>query len=256
MKNSKSLVVPVIILVAASLFMYFLGSGDGPPYVSNSRGNMGSAVLYDTLSRLGFNVGRSQRPLTARTSTSDVYIIIEPRSPWVTRDMAEVMLDWVYMGGRLIFLQNTLKTHIDCILECGLERVGEDMSGFTLFIHGQGEVLTGQSRTITNINLANNSAAGHVVFTVLTQWDADRVRFADYYHGFHAETTLVGSLPFVIQLFLLQILIFSFAVIWHLGKRFGAAVPYYTVIEREENEYLRSLARLYFLAKKRRRNRA
>ena len=252
MKKSFSWIIPLVIVLAAAVFLLVMGGNDGPPYVSNSRGDWGASVLYDTLGLLGFNVGRSQRPLTTRTSLGDAYIILSPRSPFVNDEMAGVMLEWVYMGGRLIYLDNfpTFERLID--------GVGEHMFGFTLFRHGQGEVLTGPASYVANRSLAENSESGHGVFLTLSRWDADRVRFADYYHGFHAETTLVGNLPFVVQLFLMQSVIFAIAIIWYLGKRFGAVVPYYRIIEREENEYLRSVARLYFLTKKkkRRKNRA
>ena len=243
----KTVIFSVIIVSAAAIFLMVMGGNDGPPYVSNSRGDFGAGVLYDTLNQLGFNVGRSRSPLTTRTSLSDAYIILRPRSPFVNDDMAREMLEWVYRGGRLIFLSSYP------IMDRLLDGHGENVHGFTLYSHGLGEVLTGQASSVANINLAENSQSGHGVFLTLFRWDADRVRFADYYHGFHAGTTLVGSLPLVIQLFLLQSVIFALALVWHLGKRFGAVVPYHEIIEREENEYLRSLARLYFLTGKKRR---
>ena len=248
MKKSMSWIIPLIIILAAATFLLVMGGNDGPPYVSNSRGDLGASVLYDTLNALGFNVGRSQRPLTTRTSLDDAYIIIRPRSPRVNEEMAEVMLEWVYMGGRLIFL-NSYPLMMDRLID----GPGENVHGFTLYRHGQGEVLTGSASSVLNINLAERSQSGHGVFLTLYGWDPQRVRFADYYHGLHAGTTLVGRLPLVVQLFLLQSVIFAIILIWYLGKRFGAVVPYYEIIEREENEYLRSLARLYYLTGKKKR---
>ena len=245
MKKSKSWIIPVIIVVAASVFLLVMGQNDGPPYVSNSRGDRGASVLFDTLRQLGFDVGRSQVPLTTRTSLGDAYIILRPRSPFVNEEMARVMLEWVYLGGRLIFLDSYP------IFDRLLDGFGEDVLGYTLYRHGQGEVLTGRASSVVNISLAENSQSGHGVFVTLSRWDADRVRFADYYHGFHAGTTMVGNLPFVVRLFLVQSVIFAIALILYLGKRFGAVVPYHEIIEREENEYLRSLARLYYLTGKR-----
>ena len=244
MKKTFSWIIPLVIVIAASVFLLVMGGNDGPPYVSTSRGDWGASVLYDTLNKLGFNVSRSQRPLTARTSLADVYIILSPRSPFVNDEMASVMLEWVYRGGRLIYLDNFPT------FERLLEGVGEQVLGFTLFRHGQGEVLTGFARYVANVSLVENSESGHGVFLTLSGWNPDRVRFADYYHGFHAGTTLVGNLPFVVQLFLIQSVIFALALIWYLGKRFGAVMPYHNIIEREENEYLRSLARLYYLTGK------
>lgn len=230
-----------MIVVAAALFLFFLGSGDGPPYVSNSRGDMGAGVLYDTLQRLGFNVGRSRQPLTTRSNLQDAYIIIEPRSPWISEEMARHILEWVYAGGRLIYLQNS-RTHFEGLLA----GTGQDVYGLRLFGHGLGYVLTGSSYPLTNRALAEDSTGGHGVFVTLAGWDARRVRFADYYHGFSAEPTLIGRLPFVVQIFLAQAVIFALVLIWFLGKRFGAAITYHEAVEREENEHLKAIARLIY----------
>ena len=248
MRKSATWIIPLAIIIAAAVFLLVMGRNDGPAYVSNSRGDLGASVLYDTLGQLGFNVGRSRNPLSTRTSTDDAYIILSPRSPRVNEEMASAMLEWVYMGGRLIYLNSY---PIFFLLLYELAGSGEYIHGYSLYRHGQGEVLVGTARSVVNINLAENSQAGHGIFVTLYRWDPNRVRFADYYHGFQAGTTLVGSLPLVVQLFLIQSVIFAIAVIWYLGKRFGAVVPYYKIIEREENEYLRSLARLYFISGKR-----
>ena len=250
MKKLMPRLIPLVIIISAAVFLLNMGQNDGPFFVSSSRGDWGTNVLYDTLNLLNFNVGRSQRPLTTRTSLGDAYIILSPRSPFVSEEMAEVMIEWVYLGGRLIFLDSFP------YLERFVDGIGEDVLGFRLFRHGQGELLTGRARHVANISLAENSALGHGVFLTLYRWNPDRVRFGDYYHGFHAGTTLVGNLPLVVQLFLMQSVIFAAAIIWYLGKRFGAVVPYYDIIERDENEYLRSLARLFFLTGKRRRNKS
>ena len=249
MKKNLSWLIPLTIVLAAAMFLLVMGGNDGPPYVSNSRGDRGASVLYDTLGLLGFNVGRSQSPLTMRTSLGDAYIILRPRSPRVNEEMAEVMLEWVYMGGRLIFLSSY--PIFDRLLN-QLDAPRDDVLGYALYRHGQGEVLTGSASSVLNINLAGGSQSGHGIFLTLDRWSPERVRFADYYHGFHAGTTLVGNLPLVVQLFLLQSAIFAVAIIWYLGKRFVSVVPYYKIIEREENEYLRSLARLFYLTSKRR----
>ena len=251
MKKTMSWLIPLILVVAAVTFLSLMGGNDGPPYLSNSRGDRGASVLYDTLSLLEFNVGRSRRPLTTRTSLNDAYIILSPRSPFVDEAMAREMLEWVYMGGRLIFLDS-----IPTISNL-LYGEGEQVYEFMLHRHGLGEVLTGRSFYVLNETLASKEPlfnGGYAVFSTLTGWNPERVRFADYYHGLHAGTTLVGSLPLVVQLVLIQSVIFALALIWYLGKRFGSVIPYYEIIEREENEYLRSLARLYFLSGKRRRN--
>ena len=232
-----------VLAVAAAMFVALAGQGDGPPYLSNSRGDMGASVLYDTLSHMGFNVGRSFAPITERTAPGDAYIVISPAGePGETLD---AMLAWVYAGGRLVYLAN------DGALQGRLGAGDEALPGFfTLYRHGAGELLTGFPLPVLNGTLAKDGSGARPLYLTLRGWDPQRVRFGEGYHTARAERTLVGSLPLAAQLFLVQAGIACALALWHFGKRFGAVVPFYSNTERKENEYLRSLAWLLHLAGK------
>ena len=250
MRKTKNVLIPAAIVLIAAVFLFFLGRGDGPAYLSTSRGDFGASVLYDTLRHMGFPVGASHRPLTARTDLGDAYLIIAPRSPHVTMEMAEAMLEWVYGGGRLIFLDGGVSGRI---MDSILTGPGDVREGFILYRHGSGEVLRGGARQVSNRSLANDPGPGRVIYETISDWDAERVRFGDFYHGAHAPETMLGGLPFIVQLVLLQLSFAAAAAIWHLGKRFGKPIPLYEEAEREENEYLRALARLYYKTGRKRR---
>jgi hypothetical protein len=249
-------VFPAIVVIFAIGISYFLDTGDGTPYSASSTGERGTSLIFDTLRNMGYPVRRSYRPLTTRTDTESVYVIIQPRSPVVTGAYADEMLAWVYGGGRLVYLcYRYPKTAFDghFLLHNGIR-----VDAFTLYTHGSGAILAGCPSHIVNISLMENHTHGQTLQTVLNNWSTEgevsTVFFAEYYHGFHAPQNFVGRLPLVLRLILLQTVILSIVAVWFFGKRFGNPVPYYEEIEREENEYVRALARLYSRSQKKKEN--
>jgi len=238
-------IFPVILVVLAIGIAYFFDTGDGTPYTSSSTGELGASLLYDTLRHMGYGVRVSYRPLTTEISANDVFIIIQPRTPQVCHCMAEEMREWVRGGGRLIYLCNK-DTHFT--------PYGHDIGDFRLNRLGKGEIISGRATPVTNRSLMDDYTAGEAIQTTLKRWNAEReignIFFAEYYHGFRTPETFVGRLPLVIRLLLAQMIILAIISVWYLGKRFGNPVPYYEEVEREENEYVRALAKLYMVSKK------
>jgi len=244
-KHSWILLTVIVVLAAVVLFI-FASDNDDAMYVSFSAGEGGTSLLFDTLEHMSYPVAISNRPLNSRTNTSHVYIIIQPNAPPVDVAMAEEMLDWVSQGGRLIFLQNQAVTIIDYVLNIPGRSIG-NMMHYTV---GRGEVITGRAFEVTNRNMMNDASSGRLIEATLARWNPDRIFFAEYYHGFHASENFIGSLPPIVRLVLLQMVLTAAAIIWHLGKRFGNPITLYDETEREENEYLRALARLYYKSEK------
>ncbi|MCL2198910.1 MAG: DUF4350 domain-containing protein [Defluviitaleaceae bacterium] len=241
----KAWVIPLLIIILAVTISYFLDSGDGVPFSSASTGEWGVSLLRDTMRHMGYTARVSRRPLNPRTDIDHIYFIVQPRTPYVNAYMAWEMLDWVRAGGRLIFL---CSSYPNTIIDRALSTHGREVGGFLIYRYGLGEVITGNATALTNYELMHNSLSGQLVQSFVTGWNTERtgeIFFAEYYHGFHAPETFVGRLPLVIRLVMLQILIVAIIVILHLGKRFGNPVEFYEETEREENEYVRALARLY-----------
>ncbi|MCL1844790.1 MAG: DUF4350 domain-containing protein [Defluviitaleaceae bacterium] len=258
LRNKKWLAVffPAVIVIIALGVSYFLDTGDGTPFSVRSTGERGASLIFDTLRHMGYPVRRSYRPLTPETDTDSVYVLLQPRSPYINDAIASEMLEWVENGGRLVFLHWTYpQTVFDRALDNATNipaphRHNDNPPGvFHLYTHGDGAVLTGASVWIGNYNLMNNHLHGTRLQNVLSDWHAEReisvIFFAEYYHGLHTPQNFIGRLPLVLRLILLQMVILSIVAIWFFGKRFGNPVPYYEEIEREENEYVRALARLY-----------
>jgi len=240
-KRGRTLLL-VFIVLAAAVFLFARADTDGPPYAPFSTATLGTSVFFDTLRHMGYPVRIHYAPLTTRTDTAHVIVIIQPFNPAVSPEMAEEMLAWVYAGGRLIFLHNAQPSPIDLLLQ---DRDNVTSGGFFFYRVGAGEVITGRAHPLTNQRLLNDSTPGAVLQEIIAQWDATRIYFTAYYHGMHPPDTLFAQLPVGVRLVIVQLGLAALMLIWCLGKRFGKPVPAYEEVEREENEQVRALARLY-----------
>ena len=249
-KLSKTIFPFVIVVLAATiLFVFDSNDGGGPAYVSFSTGERGASLFFDTLRHMGYPVRQGRTPVDRFSSTQDAYIIIQPTNPYVDSNMAEEMITWATMGGRLIFLQNQL-TYFDLLLPGGII-----YGNLMIYEVGQGIIITGNAREITNRSLIDNAGTGAMLHSIITRWDVENIWFAEYYHGLGTRSNLFTRLPAVVRLVFVQMLLVGIMVVWHLGKRFGNAVPYYEETEREENEHVHALARLYMKIGRGRRSR-
>lgn len=237
---------PLIIVIIAVVIAYFLDTGDGTPFSVSSTGETGTSLLFDTMRHMGYPARRSYRRLTPHTDTNNVYVIIHPSAPYINEPLAKFMLEWVYAGGRLVYLCGCYPhTAFDTLLYPN----GTSVGAFTLYTHGDGAVLTGDSMRVQNIFMMDNHTHGQLIQATISQWNAERefqnIFFAEYYHGFHTPENFIARMPLFMRLILAQLVILSIVGLWFFGKRFGNSVPYYEEVEREENEYVRALARLY-----------
>ena len=245
LQKLSKFIFPFIIVVLATVVLYVFDDNDGsaPGYVSFSTGERGTSLFFDTLQHMGYPVGQSRTPVDRFANTDDAYIIIQPSNPQVSSHMAEEMITWASMGGRLVFLQNEFPTYFELLLQDGIS-----YGSLTIYEVGQGVIVTGSAREITNRNLVNDATAGAMLQSVITRWDADNIWFAEYYHGMGVRTNLFNRLPAVVRLIFVQMILVGIMIVWHLGKRFGNPVPYYKETEREENEHVHALTRLYLRA--------
>ena len=235
----KSLIAAIVLFIILVIIMALTSNNsDTRPHTVFSTGEQGAALFYDSLSLLGYPVRIGRRPLTTRANINDIYIIIEPTNPRVNIEMAQEMLEWVQMGGRLIFMQNL---HSMSILE-SLLTGGRLQGNIMRYNVGLGEVIIGRARDIQNRGLYNNPTSAVYIISILDEWDANTIWFAEYYHGHGMSETFFSNLPLIIRLSIIHLFIIAGAIILCIGKRFGKAVPDYQEIERTENEHVRSLA--------------
>ena len=251
--RKKSWIPLMLFVITAAIFLFLVNRGyDGAAHLVSTRGEQGVSLLYDTLRHMDYPVSVSTRPIDWQAFTEDAFIVIQPTSMDAT--IAEAMIEWVWRGGRLIFLQNTLvgRTAIDEMLrEHGVmpARDFRGLGNIILYQVGQGEILTGRAFEITNAHLMYTPYEGRIIESTLRRWNADRIIFAEYYQGFNTSENFIGGLPLIVRLILFQMIIAAVMLIWNLGKRFGKPIPYYEETEREENEYVRALARLIWRGK-------
>jgi hypothetical protein len=241
MRKKFAWVLPMIFVIIALLVSHYLDTGDGTPYSISSTGEEGASLLFDTLRHMGYNVRAGYRPLTPQTNTDHVYIMIQPQARVLTSEFADELYEWVDNGGRLIFLSHAY-------LRATFYRPSHE--------YRLGEIVTSDSFSATNGRLMQNPSQGEFVQATLQRWNAERavdvIFFAEYYHGFQTPQNFIGRLPLVIRLFFAQMIIVSIIAVWHFGKRLGNPIEYYQEVEREENEYVRALARLYMETNRRR----
>ena len=237
----KSLIIAIIIFVIlVTINTLASNNSDTRPHTVFSTGEQGAALFYDSLNLLGYPVRIGRRPLNTSTNINDIYVIIEPTNPRVDIEMAREMIEWVQMGGRLIFMQNL---HSMSILESLLSG-GHLQGNIMRYNVGLGEVIVGMARDIQNRGLYNSPAGAVHILNILDEWNADTIWFAEYYHGHRMSETFFSNLPLIIRLSIIHLFIIAVAIILCVGKRFGKPVPVYSEIERTENEHVKSLALL------------
>jgi len=248
--KSKRLSLIVVLLLALFAGLSWaanrhVGGLRHPNYTTFSNSDYGLSLLFDTLRHMGYPVAVLYRP-ASEAGINDAVFIANPR---LTSDMTGDILAWVRRGGRLIYLDNRHTNNIDHALD------GENYTNFgslRWYRHGMGEILTGRAGEFTNVHLMEDPFYGEGIAYMLYVWNPEYIYFADYYHGFRRTDSAFRQLPLWLQLIFFQIVIGTAALMWHWGKRFGNPVPLYEEMEREENEQVFVLARLYKQADKRR----
>ena len=250
MKN-KGLILAMVLLAALLAGITWglnRNNQNYPNFTSMSNNELGVSLLYDTLQHLQYPVTTLHLPVNDALSFNDVVFIIQPVRPRVCHCMTEDILDWVRLGGRLFFLENRANTVMDNALESEPYQRIDNLRRYRV---GMGEVITGRADNITNINLMCNPSYGETIANILTAWSPVQIHFAEYYHGFQRTEGIFGQLPVGIRMVTFQIFITAAVLMWHLGKRFGKPIQFYEEVERDENEQVIVLARLYKQADRR-----
>jgi len=246
-KLTKFIFPAILVIIAAVVLHVFSDDYEGPAFVSGTTGERGASLLYDTLRHMGYPVRVSRRPLTMHTNTNDAYIFIQPHYSHFDYYKAEELLAWVYSGGKLIFLHNRPVTIFDTLIHSA----GTGFGNLTIHEIGQGVFVRGHANDIININLMEDADTGARIHTVINRSNVDRIMFAEYYHGMRATETFFNRLPTIVRLIVVQLGLVGIIIVWHLGKRFGNPIIYYEEHEREENEHVHALTRLYMKTRRR-----
>jgi len=258
-KHSKFIMLWVGIFIAVLVLIFFINSeplnNDYRRYTSFSSGYFGGSLFFDTLEHMGYPVRRRYRAFDANnSSTDDVFIFISPRIDSASlQTTLDSMAEWVYSGGQMIFLHPNVAT-----LSLFHETMGArgqliplpSMPPWSMYRFGSGEIILGNSAPVLNRALMITTSPGWALETHLRHWDANTIWFMEYYHGFQRQDTFFSTLPLIVQLILIQLILATIAAIIHFSRRFGNPIPYYEEVERDENEHVRALARLYMKTKR------
>jgi len=238
LRKLSIIIFPTIIVILVVTVLYFFRQGDsaGRPFVVSNTYRRGVSLFFDTLQHMGYPVEVSHRPLTIDTDTAHVYIIIQPAFPPSDYERAE-MLEWVRSGGRLIFIQTRRPLNIMAF--------GSQLGNIWIYEYGEGMAIISHPDHINNLTLMHHADTGTHLHRIITQWNADRIIFAEYYHTAPVGDNLFSRLPLIVRLVFIQLGIAALITIWHFGKRFGNPVPYYAETERQENEHVHAVTRPY-----------
>ena len=230
---------PIVIILITAIVLHFSGqiSNDGI-YIASSTGEHGVSLFFDTLQHMGYPVEISRRPVNINSDKNHVNIIIQPQ--YFNASHINDLLEWVRHGGRLIFMSNT-----PIISEAIISYIGTRFGSLIIYEIGNGILVTGNSLEIINQYLMHSYSTGTLLHSIINHWDADIIFFAEYYHGPRSTQNLFARLPLIIRLIFMQLALVGIMIVWYVGKRFGNAIPYYEEHEREENEHVFALTRLY-----------
>lgn len=247
MRKFWAVFFPVIIVLLVMVILRVVDHTDeGAPFVHSTTGRRGASLFFDTLRHMNYPVAVSRNPLTLDTNTNHAYIIIQPAFPPSIYELEE-MLDWVRSGGRLIYMH-----HFAELLFTGL-LADRGIAFGKVYVHelGGGVLITGRTNQITNYSLMNNPETGIYLHAILSRWNVERIMFGEYYHRPSSGDNFFTRFPLIVRLVFVQMGIVALFAVWHLGKRFGNTIPYYEESEREENEHVHAVTRLYLKIKRR-----
>ena len=251
-KNARPPYVIVFTAIAAVFMLVSLWSafssgagGASPAYSSFNVKKDGAGLLYDALSKMGHSVSRSYEPISAYGAVNSAHVIIAPDYYLVNRRQ---ILEWVYRGGRLVWLDEPRRLR-EIIAAEGL--ILEDYFD-NLFImrYGDGNLVLGSPDAFANGYLMQNRNAGRALESVLKNWNADSILFNEYYHGYSSEPNFFRELPLLLRLLIIQAMIAAAVTVWRLGKRFGRPVIYHEEPERNGSEFIIALADVFERSKK------
>ena len=240
-KNRSKIIVFLLITVYVASAVYFylsFGAGGGTAAFSTYNGDAGGGSLfYDTLHEMGYPVARYHNALNAYADASAVQVVVEPG---IYIADADGPLEWIIKGGRLIWLDDARR-----YLSREGFRLEEIYGDFTVYRYGAGHIVTGPGVGLSNEALYADATAGYIVEHILGGWKTDVIYFNEYYHGYASQPNLFRELPLYLQLLIIQTAFVAVFVLWHLGKRFGKPLMYGEETERDENEYILTLANIF-----------
>ncbi len=246
MKTKTKSIIIIIVLLILYFIVFMLTSSEtvnsAPSYTVYNTYNDGTSLIYDTLKYMGYPVEISYNKISPFTNIYDSQIIIEPNNNNFTETEMEEILDWVYEGGLLFYFNSDSELVNKYLYEYDSPYYVDDY--VSIFTYGYGEVVVGDTDSIINENLKDNTLAGEVICDILSYWELENIVFNEYYHVFK-KPGIWAVLPVGFKMVVYQIIIICLVLIWFLGKRFGKPVPYFEEVEREENEHIKALAVIY-----------
>lgn len=224
-KNNILLVVVILICIFVGTGIANKQEGVWSRYSINSTSPTGYSILYETFQRLGMKVSSTSVPIEQLDADTCQIIASSYRFD------EEEHLDWIEQGGVLFNIHAGDDDSIELYNY-------EWEKGKIIEVYG-GDLLT-------NAALAEDTEYGYEFYKTIAQYaEGKKIVFNEYYMQDEYKPSWWDVIPIPIKLMVIQLGLCLILYIWYAGKRFGKPMDLVEEVEREENEYLLAVARLY-----------
>lgn len=234
---NKDLVIFMILIPIFVFFTLFLSSrmeNQLPDFSIDNKSAMGYSVFFEVLRDLDYPVERSSLEVYSHNPNS-IQIVADGSFNFIYNTK---IIEWIEKGGILIHLTpNRVQRNY------GIE-VNKDSLSLNLI--GDGMIISADGRPFTNRGLMESKDIPYELMLEVGSLEYDRIYFNEAHMYLTTEKENIWSVtPMGIKLILYQLLLVLAAFFYYKGKIFGRIEPLYEELQRNENEYLYSVASLY-----------
>lgn len=229
--------IPVLLLLA--FYISYKLENRFPPYTVENKNKMGYSVFYESLNQLNYPVERALKSLD--NYQTDTIHIIPPGGRFDLNDSN--VKKWIENGGILVYLTQETESQI----EYGTPV--KTKNHFKLYTYHKGTIIKVDSNTLINKTLIKDTKKAYELLQQIGNLSYEKLYFNEsYLISTNTTKTLWDIVPLEIKYIIYQMIIVLCAFFYYKGKRFGKIVQFYEETERNENEYLYSVASLYMQA--------
>lgn len=219
------------------------------PYSFKNTGFFGSALYYDTLDALGYDVTYEVSPIKRIGSDRLVVINAASNTATISNDDYESIFGYVEKGGKVLILSLNV---YDLQMPSSSLFQSEDVVGpFTKWItNTDGVLLYGEVYTFGNFTIATERAVSYETLKELHPYINEHgIVFNEYYLFVHdGKRSLWREIPSGIKFVLYQLLLLLIIYVGYKGKRFGPPLTLYEESEPDEHQYAKAVGELYYQA--------
>lgn len=243
-KKDNIEVILFILCIPLLLFLSFYISNKMenriPSYCVVNKSKMGYSVIYESLIKLNYPASRTLKKVGMQQANT--IQVISQGGNFSIND--QDVKTWVGNGGMLVYLTPVTVSNIQ------YATLTESKGTTRLYKYKKGIIINDDADYITNGTLIKDTSKAYGLLRQISNTSYKKLYFNESYLFSEVSTkSLWDSIPLELKYIIYQILIVLCAFFYYKGKRFGKILPLYEEVERNENEYLYSVASLYMQAR-------